>query len=166
MTDIIVNIIIIFAILGIIIYITHCITSKYKIFRKSSNNSSWLDEHNKYRKQAGYEPVVWSNNLMKQAKKYAEKISKTGNIDQVYNHAECKNNICGSNIDITRDKLPMPKTTVSKWYNEKSASTGLNHYTQMIWKNNRKIGCSIVGKVAVCLYDNVNNNEELDVNIP
>ena len=143
------------------------------------NEENWLYEHNKYRKRLNHPLLVWNKNLENQSSKYAALLKNTN----IFKHGDYCNPICrgskcnnhgfrcGQNLEKTFGYIPTPATVVNNWYNECKKYEGKpsedsGHYTQLIWKNAKQVGCSIQGDISACLYDTGNILGEFGKNIP
>lgn len=42
----------------------------------------------------------------------------------------------------------------------------IGYYTQVVWKDAKKVGCAAVGSIAACLYDYGNMLGEFDIDVP
>ena len=74
---------------------------------------------------------------------------------------------CGQNLRAVENMNLDPSSAVDSWYSECSRydhiptmsdfnDMDVGHYTQVMWKNAKKVGCAISGDVANCLYDQGN----------
>lgn len=142
---------------------------------------AWLDAHNKYRDS----PLVWDANLAAQAKDYAGQLNSAGHIQ----HGDmCNPNCtgsqcsggqkCGQNLEQSHGSVPAG-SAVDRWYAEcpgykspPSTPAEFNsqgevfHYTQVVWKGTKKVGCGMVGNVSNCLYDRGNLLGDFPGNVP
>jgi hypothetical protein len=142
---------------------------------------AWLDAHNKYRDS----PLVWDANLAAQAKDYAGQLNSAGHIQ----HGDmCNPNCtgsqcsggqkCGQNLEQSPGPVPAG-SAVDRWYAEcpgykspPSTPAEFNsqgevfHYTQVVWKGAKKVGCGMVGNVSNCLYDRGNLLGDFPGNVP
>jgi hypothetical protein len=62
-------------------------------------------------------------------------------------------------------------SAVDNWYAECPKYTGgfsenAGHYTQLMWKGAKEVGCAAVGDIAACLYDQGNIIGEFAQNVP
>lgn len=140
------------------------------------NEENWLEAHNVIRRLAhnvndDSVDLDWSPELAEQAKTYAEYMAET----EDYKHSNYKNQDvcdidksykCGENLSENTNLFKTPMETVQRWYDEckdysgsQTADTG--HYTQVVWKNAKEVGCAYAtnnsGKqYNVCLYDTGN----------
>lgn len=146
-----------------------------------SDCQAWLDAHNKYRDT----PLTWDTNLASQAKEYSGKLNSIGSI----HHGDLCNpnctgsscsggHTCGQNLEQSPEPVDAG-SAVDRWYNEcsmyKSPPTTpgefnkqgeVFHYTQVVWKGTKKVGCGMVGNVSSCLYDRGNLLGDFHENVP
>ena len=152
------------------------------------NEESWLVAHNTIREKAWGNPVdlEWSPELAAQAKEYAESMAGSGIFahSNTTNSQICdpdKNYKCGENLskDFGISVAVTPMETVQRWYNEceeypGSYTSSSGHYTQVVWKNAKQVGCAygtnnLGEQYGVCLYDtgNINiNGSGFDIYVP
>lgn len=121
----------------------------------SSLQTDMLDAHNAARRQVGLAPMEWSAPLAAEARAYANQMSRSGHfahssqspgarpqgenlwmgIRGAYSHAE----MAGSWVD---EQHLYDGGTV-----DQAISTGtfgdIGHYTQIIWRGTRQVGCAI-----------------------
>jgi uncharacterized protein YkwD len=144
-----------------------------------SGGEDWLSLHNEKRKKAwgSSQNLVWDSNLAAGAKDWAaqlvEKIKKEGTSG--FQHSNTAGNPkiksttgcdkmssgCGENMYYVWGKSLDPKVVVDAWYDECSKYNGkfteeTGHYTQLVWKDAKKVGCGVSGGVGVCWYDKGN----------
>ena len=99
-----------------------------------------LRETNKARQLVGVGPVSWDNKLAASAYAVSKSLSDAGCI---LKHSG-KSGV-GENLYMTGRSSPFSfRDAVSLWYKERvSWRRGiLNHFTQLVWKDTRKIGCA------------------------
>ena len=115
-----------------------------------------LDIHNRERATVGVQPLVWSDKLTADAKPWAEHLVKLNEgkpIDKL-----TQNNLVhatgtgqGENLSFRSawGSGPVsPPSTESlvqgrySWVEEKSWTPMGGHYTQMVWKNTKEVGCA------------------------
>ncbi|WP_077350959.1 CAP domain-containing protein [Algoriphagus sp. A40] len=134
-----------------------------------------LDAHNSLREEVSVPPLVWSEDLAKEAQKWAKKVAKMNEEEAwVLEHSGSGfgENIAGGYI--TGD-TPAQRVKLG-WGEEEKVNFDTNtrkclpgttcgHYTQIVWRNTTKVGCGMAvnpnGKyILVCNYDppgNFNN---------
>ena len=127
--------------------------------------SEFLDSHNKYRMELGLPKLEWSTKLSKNASKWGEKI-KRNQCDKI-NGTRHSNDIYGENIAWNSGFEQTPEGVVDLWASEKiyfiynkfpdCCSSICGHYTQIIWKDTKRVGCALVQcgneQVWICQYD-------------
>jgi uncharacterized protein YkwD len=113
-----------------------------------------LAQHNKYRAQHCSPPLTWSNEIAAAAQRWAERCSFSHNGADKF----------GENIAWGGDRTMT--NIVEAWYSEvknynfakPGTSSGVGHFTQIVWKNTKQIGCGvskcILGSMryVVCQY--------------
>lgn len=118
--------------------------------------------HNKWRKELNLPPLEWSNDLAKVAQAWANKLKRQG----------CKmkhsSGSYGENLYWSSGLSPTPEKVVASWASEKkffnfkkkkcnAAWYKCGHYTQIIWRNTKKVGCAMATcgdqQIWVCNYD-------------
>jgi len=114
-----------------------------------------LSEHNRYRKDAGVGALTWDTKLASDAQGWA------GAGNMAHSTADGAFTKYGENIHMS-----CPHDTATQackwWHDEITKYTGGNslvapHYTQMVWKSTKKVGCgkgpaSCTGDLWVCQY--------------
>ena len=154
------------------------------LFDTMALNKLYLEEHNKYRKMHGVPVLQLDNLLIRYATAYAESLAKNPNDNYLvpsgnYYEGDQKlgENLFQCNkVTISMENLTYP---LSVWYNEKefynfntnAGEKGTANFTQMVWKNTKKMGCGIGQKTetsykVVCYYlPQGNIYEKYDVNV-
>lgn len=103
-----------------------------------------LSEHNKYRARHGCPPLYYDRTLEQFAMKRAEYMAKT----DIFAHP---NNLpFGENLYWRSGRSATCPAALRMWYNEDrlynyergSFSPATGHFTQMIWKGTRYVGCA------------------------
>jgi len=123
-------------------------------------------EHNRVRADVGVGPVTWSNELASFAQDWADQLVANG---CSFEHRP--DNKYGENL-FMGSKGYTVVNSVQSWESEKKNYTYgpsgttpqagvVGHYTQIIWKNTKKIGCGIAECngmiIVVCNYDPAGN---------
>ena len=145
------------------------------------SSKKWLLAHNKYRTD---NPLLWDDNLASQSKNYTNTLQQTSQ----FNHGDkcnknCRGSVCpggktcGQNLEKSTPSTS-PSQSVDNWYNEKKLYNGKcdtdpqscensGHYTQVVWKDTKKVGCGISdnGQISACLYDIGNIIGEFNDNV-
>ncbi len=111
-----------------------------------AQKQQFLQAHNAYRQKAGAPPLRWSEELENYAKRWAIVLAKT----KRFQHSPSTK--YGENLYQSTFK-PDPKQIVDQWAEESKFYHGekvtldnywiFGHYTQIIWKQTRYVGCAI-----------------------
>jgi|WetSurMetagenome_2_1015567.scaffolds.fasta_scaffold248939_2 hypothetical protein len=134
--------------------------------------------HNKYRAEVRVPLVRWSDTVQKSAEGWALHLAEDEGLNLV--HAGVQNHY-GENLSggpgvwsTDKDAYTALESAVVSFGNEKNNYKGgpvsldsnffkYGHYTQMIWKTTREIGCAVAkrrdipGYIAVCRYNPTGN---------
>ncbi len=146
------------------------VVDPYLVLNDQNNISSTEEEpnklkgiteaHNIYRRALHIPELVWNNQLAAYAQEWANSLKNQG----------CRmkhrpNNPYGENLAWAMGKTLTPQEVVQMWYSEVkdydyASNTCRNvcgHYTQVVWKNSKRLGCGIArcgnSEVWVCNYD-------------
>lgn len=115
--------------------------------------------HNSIRARVGVPPLDWSKSLAEIAQKRADELISSGE----FNHRRGWS--YGENLYEINGEAANPKEVVLDWASEmtdynyagNSCRKVCGHYTQIVWRDTRKIGCAAsragVRTVFVCEYD-------------
>jgi hypothetical protein len=140
-----------------------------------------LAVHNRERAAVGVAPLVWSDKLAADAQVWADHMATTGQIGHDtehlatlgegesiagYFHGECTWHL-PSRADMVCTHSPIGESP-ENWVTEKPKYHGeivtadnylvFGHYTQMVWKNTKEIGCGFAGSSLVCRYSPPGNH--------
>jgi uncharacterized protein YkwD len=139
----------------------------YNVWAQSTDLQTFrqqaLSTHNSLRQKHGSPPLVLDNSLNSVAQNWANQLATTGK----FQHSNSK---YGENLYYAWSSQSgfdvNGVTPVQSWYNEVKSynyskpgfSMQTGHFTQVVWKNSKKLGCgkakSKDGKVfVVCNYD-------------
>lgn len=129
-------------------------------------------EHNDARADVGTGPMVWNPRLAADAAEWARHLASTGRFEHDERERDDPE---GENLWMgTRGHYPV-RRMVQAWEEEKRAfrpgrfpgnsTTGswsdVGHYTQMVWKDTREVGCAIArnasDEILVCRYAQAGN---------
>lgn len=129
-----------------------------------------LKAHNKYRKELGIAPLKWDVSLQRSSVAYARKLVRTNRFEHTKTRKYGENLWKGSGRVFTYTEM------VRSWGSEKKFfKYGVNtfivansnwrqvgHYTQMIWRDTKRVGCGGAGSfrtgfVFVCHYKKPGN---------
>ena len=124
-----------------------------------------LAVHNSERAAVGVQPLVWSDDLAASAKTWAEHLATTPEFAHDPNKGNVGENIAGFNPSLG---ISAPGEGQSLWVAEKKDYHGgvltqdnwfpSGHYTQMVWKNTKEVGCATASgsghqfSILVCRY--------------
>ncbi|XP_057845629.2 pathogenesis-related protein 1B [Cryptomeria japonica] len=125
----------------LLFFVQLCSTSAQDVRRQ------YLDPHNRARSQVGVGPLVWDNTLAAYAQNYANKRKA----DCALRHS---GGPYGENLFWGSGREYTPADAVRSWvdekkyynYNSNSCAPGqqCGHYTQVVWRNTKKVGCARV----------------------
>ncbi|MCB0497823.1 MAG: hypothetical protein KDC79_16900 [Cyclobacteriaceae bacterium] len=117
--------------------------------------------HNEWRAKVGVPPLEWSDKLAEVALKWAKQLK---NEDCAFKHSHNPN--YGENLFMGTTGFYGAKDVVDGWGNEvkdynyeKNSCSGVcGHYTQVVWKTTKRVGCAKVidcdgNDIWVCNYD-------------
>jgi pathogenesis-related protein 1 len=120
-----------------------------------------LERHNYWRKEVGVSPLKWSDQLARVAQAWANQQAKK-NCDCA--HSPSKK--FGENIYCSEGMENDPKDVVDDWASEKEYYHPKNgkcrggecgHYTQIVWKDTKEVGCGMARcgdkEIWVCNYN-------------
>jgi pathogenesis-related protein 1 len=118
-----------------------------------------LEAHNRIRRSRGVEPLAWSDALAGYAKPWADQLAAEG---RLYHHPNPK---YGENLYMISGGEASPDKVVDAWaseqndydYKSNSCRSRCGHYTQIVWRDSKQVGCAAgqSGKVQVwvCEYN-------------
>jgi uncharacterized protein YkwD len=146
--------------LRVFILATILISTTFAADQQISYQQQVLSEHNQYRLRHHAEKLTWDNTMADYALRYASKCE--------FRHSATP---YGENLAAGYSSI---SSAVSAWYDEGEKYSYYNpgfsyrtgHFTQLIWKSSKKIGCAYVscngrngtpGKYLVCEYSPAGN---------
>jgi uncharacterized protein YkwD len=111
-----------------------------------------VDLHNRIRADVGVGPVSWSNKLATYAQQWADRLASTGcELEHRPPSGEWKQ-VYGENLFMGTAGRYGVVDAVKSWESEKqhyrgqplglSNSADIGHYTQMVWRHSKQIGCA------------------------
>ncbi len=118
-----------------------------------------LAAHNLVRAQVPVPPLAWSGKLAAVAQKWADHLLASGRFEHQ------TRNSYGENLFEARGRDVSPLDVVADWAAEASAysyrtntcSGKCGHYTQLVWRTTREVGCAAAHQpgrqVVVCEYN-------------
>ena len=136
-------------------------------------NQRVLAAHNAARAAAGVAPLAWNDQLAADARVWAKELAATGRFE--HSPDEPGKPLEGENLWAGTPRAYSPEAMVGLWVAEKkdyrpgvfpnNSRSGdvenVGHYTQMIWRETRQVGCATaVGKdeeFLVCRYSSAGN---------
>ena len=140
----------------------------FELYEEPRVAREFLTAHNIYRCMAGIPMLAWDLRAYRTARAYAERAPR-----QRLAHSEpsarrdLNGQVYGENVAVG-DGL-RPAQVVQRWYDEIRNTQnghwrkkeGLGHYTQIVWRKTRRLGCSLAAdqRVAVCHYDPAGNEK-------
>lgn len=116
--------------------------------------------HNEWRSKVNVPPLVWDDGLAKTALKWAQQLKKEG---CAFKHSRTKG--LGENLFMGTSGYYSPTDVVNSWgeeikdynYKTNSCSGVCGHYTQVVWKTTKRVGCAKIEcdgmDIWVCNYD-------------
>lgn len=124
--------------------------------------STIIETHARERAAVGSPPLVWNEELAEDAAVYAERLASTGRFEH-----DPTNEDQGENLWMGTRGYYSLAHMIEGWSEEKAHLRGMRsweddhhevgHYTQMVWKETRSVGCAIsrnrTDEFLVCRYD-------------
>jgi len=126
-----------------------------------------LASHNRVRAEVGIPPLQWSDTLAAYAQEWADHLASTSRRMEHRPHSGRWKQEHGENLFMGTDGYYGVADAVITWEREKFAYDGravdqsdvhaYGHYTQLIWRDTKRIGCAKVrcagNVIVVCNYD-------------
>ncbi|HLI84021.1 MAG TPA: CAP domain-containing protein [Bryobacteraceae bacterium] len=118
-----------------------------------------LAAHNAIRKRVGVPSLTWSTELAAGAQQWADTLLRNGN----FQHQS--RNPYGENLFEITGAAATPVEVVNDWaseardynYKTNSCSAVCGHYTQVVWRDTKEVGCGVAQnqqrQVWVCEYN-------------
>ena len=127
-----------------------------------------LNRHNLYRKAHHVGNLARSSDLETIAQAYSKKLANTGVLQHSNN--KYKGNYMGENLYMTTGSSVTGNDAVDLWYDEvkkynfkkQGFSMETGHFTQLVWKNSKSLGCGVAckkGCFVTCNYYPAGNYE-------
>ena len=140
------------------------------------DSGSWVSAHNQYREKAWptNTPLLsWNSTLAQLAQQRADSMNASGVFsegDPITSPGICHGSHCGVNLEMAQGG-PGTTAAVGHWYGECPLYTGgfseaAGHFTQVVWRGTKEVGCGVSGPMVVCVYDAGNIAEEFATNVP
>ncbi|KAJ4714486.1 pathogenesis-related protein 1-like [Melia azedarach] len=143
-----------------------CLALAVGLAHAEDSKKKFLDAHNSARAEEGVEPLVWDQKVASYARDYAEQ--RKGDCQLQHSDGPYGENIAWSSTENL-----LEKDAVKMWVDEKADydyETGscvqgkmCGHYTQIVWRDSRKVGCAKVqcsnkgGTFVTCNYEPAGN---------
>ncbi len=126
-----------------------------------------LTIHNQARAHVGVAPLVWSDGLATYAQKWADHLASTSRRMEHRPHSGTWKQEHGENLFMGTAGYYGVADAAAAWERERPAYDGriidgsnlyaCGHYTQLVWRNSKRIGCAKVecagNVIIVCNYD-------------
>lgn len=126
-----------------------------------------LASHNRARAEVGLAPLVWSDGLAMYAHEWADHLASTSRRMEHRPYSGRWKQEHGENLFMGTAGYYGVADAVAMWEREKSVYDGgpiaesnvhaCGHYTQLVWRNTKRIGCAKVecagNVIIVCNYD-------------
>jgi uncharacterized protein YkwD len=124
-----------------------------------STAAQMLQAHNAIRTRIGVPSLVWSAKLASYAEDWAHQLAREGRLRH-HSHP-----VYGENLYLIEGGRVAPETVVGSWaaersnynYNTNSCRGRCGHFTQIVWRTTRQVGCAQAQQgsvqVWVCEYD-------------
>ncbi len=139
--------------LGEAIILDNISFARQKDINKRELKEVSLKKHNQYRQKHNSGNLIWDDNLEKTAQNWANNLAQTGN----FAHSTSKQrNGAGENLYVyyttanTAGTGFLGEQAVKSWYeeikdydfNNPQFSLATGHFTQVVWKNSKNLGCA------------------------
>lgn len=134
----------------------------------ASEKEALLAEHNKWRSRVGVSALKWSSEMEELARDWAYKLSRNYGCRMMHGSSNYGENIFWSNYPVTA------KYVVDYWAEERfnydylsdscKAGKACGHYTQIVWRETREVGCGRAlcqggEEIWVCNYNPAGNTK-------
>lgn len=139
----------------------------YELYDEPKQAQAFLQAHNVYRCVSGLRLLEWDRKLWESARRWALKAPADRLQHSPVDQRRGPSGMAyGENVAISdaADWL-RPGQVVARWYGEMRNTdggrvsgklrSGIGHYTQIVWRDTRRVGCSMEQnrRVVVCQYD-------------
>lgn len=137
----------------------HHFSEKQADGRRQSSSLQMLAAHNALRARLKLPPLVWSDRLSKYAQEWADRLAVSNRLFHRTNATY------GENLFLIHGAQASPADAFDAWasearyydYQSNSCQGRCGHYTQLIWRDTKRVGCGNASKggteVWVCNYD-------------
>lgn len=121
----------------------------------------FLRVHNDCRAELGVGPLVWDDGLAQYALQWAQELARTDSFRHRSHNRYGENLFWGSGAPFTLEHAARSWASEKPHMSGKQYTQGAGHYSQMIWKNTRRVGAAAVHYgnkvVIVANYDPAGN---------
>ena len=121
----------------------------------------FMKVHNDIRAQLGVGPLVWDEGLARYALQWAQELARTNSFKHRPNNRFGENLFWGSGANFTFEQAAKAWASEKPLMHGKKYTPGAGHYSQMIWRNTRRVGAAAVRYgnkiVIVANYDPAGN---------
>lgn len=125
------------------------------------------EAHNRFRRitGGGLPGLVWDESVAAYAQEWADYLKRSNYCKMQHRRGMHKKKRWGENLAWSSGRELEPDDVVQMWYDEikdynysnNSCRSVCGHYTQVIWKNSKRVGCGMAkcgrSEVWVCNYD-------------
>ncbi len=151
-----------------------CLTLLPVVGSAASFEEEILQRHNALRARHGVQPLAWNAQMAAYAQQWAQENARTNTMQHR------PNNKYGENIYWVSGGALTGAGVADSWYSEAGKynygkpgfSSATGHFTQMVWKSSRALGCGRAqtrsgGTYVVCNYDPPGNyTNQYGANVP
>lgn len=137
------------------------------IGRESGLMKGITEAHNKFRRRTagGLPDLAWDEEVAAYAQRWAEYLKQANGCRMMHRQGSHRERKYGENLAWSSGKELEPDDVVQMWYDEirdyryatNSCSGVCGHYTQVVWRDSKKVGCGMArcgrSEVWVCNYD-------------
>ncbi|XP_065217540.1 Golgi-associated plant pathogenesis-related protein 1-like [Planococcus citri] len=139
--------------------------------RAKQFNDKLVKDHNKYRSQHGTPPLEPDLNLMEDAIKWSKQLANTNVLQHGSTGENLYKNTNTGPIDESQLDAVKPWYDEIKLYTKPEFSLQTGHFTQVVWRDTRKLGCGVCsgsgGTVVTCRYSPPGNfRGQFEENVP
>ncbi|CAN6450667.1 unnamed protein product [Victoria cruziana] len=129
--------------------------------RAQNSPQDFVDAHNAARAEVGVDPISWDDTVAAYAQNYADQ--RMGDCNLVHSQGPYGENLAGSTGSefTAAEAVNMWVAEKSNYdYNSNSCASGTEclHYTQVVWRDSKNLGCARVecnngGTFIICNYN-------------
>ncbi|MDH4129164.1 MAG: pathogenesis-related family 1 protein [Spirochaetota bacterium] len=125
------------------------------------------EAHNVFRRKTGggLPDLVWNEKIAAYSQEWANYLKKNNNCNMRHRQGSFRKRPYGENLAWSYNRELEPYDVVKMWYDEikyynyatNSCSGVCGHYTQVVWRNSKQVGCGMAkcgnAEVWVCNYN-------------